>query len=154
MEGSAYNRGDVISGAVLAALGVLIVVEAKQLEYFGADGPGPGFFPIWYGLVMVVLSVVLIGSSLLGRTEPGNPVEWRAVGNALMAWAALVACIALFEVLGFLASFALFTLIVVGWIYGKPWTVALAVAAGCAVSFYLVFPLMLGVALPVGVLGF
>lgn len=154
MNGRRINRGDVVSGGALAALGVFVVLEARQLEYFGPDGPGPGFFPTWYGLVMVVLSLILVGSSLFREAEPGRPPDWRAVGNALMAWAALVACVALFGALGFLPSFALFTLIVVGWIYRKPWPVALAVAGGCTAAFYVVFPLLLGVELPVGVLGF
>jgi putative tricarboxylic transport membrane protein len=154
MEERRHIRGDVISGGVLAALGVFIVIEARRWEYMGADGPGPGFFPLWYGIAMVVLSVALIGSSLLGKAEAGGRLDWREVGNALMAWAALVACIALFGVLGFLASFALFTLIVVGAIYRKSWLTALAVAAACAASFYLVFPVMLGVSLPTGLLGF
>lgn len=154
MEERRHIRGDVISGGVLAALGAFIVIEARRWEYMGVDGPGPGFFPLWYGITMVVLSVALIGSSLLGKAEAGGRLDWREVGNALMAWAALVVCIALFGVLGFLTSFALFTLVVVGAIYRKSWFTALVAAAGCAASFYLVFPVMLGVSLPAGVLGF
>ena len=41
MSASTVNRGDMISGAVLAGLGAYIIVEARQLEYIGIDGPGP-----------------------------------------------------------------------------------------------------------------
>ena len=43
-------RGDVASGVVLAGLGFYIVVQAWRWEYLGPDGPGPGFFPLWYGV--------------------------------------------------------------------------------------------------------
>lgn len=41
------EQGDLASGAVLAGLGVYIVVQARRWEYVGPDGPGPGFFPLW-----------------------------------------------------------------------------------------------------------
>ena len=66
--------GDVVSGAVLAGLGVFIILEARQWDYLGADGPGPGFFPLWYGVLMVALSLVLVVTSLAKRnTAPGKP---------------------------------------------------------------------------------
>ena len=49
-------RGDVVSGAVLAGLGVFIVLEARRWEYLAPDGPGPGFFPMWYGIALIALS--------------------------------------------------------------------------------------------------
>src|SRR5262249_47572898 len=54
--GKAWARdGDVISGAVLSALGLFIFLRAHQWDYSGPDGPGPGFFPTWYGLGMIAL---------------------------------------------------------------------------------------------------
>ena len=81
MASGAVNRGDVISGALLAGVGVFIVVEARMWEYIGLDGPGPGFFPLWYGLAMVALSLLLVASSFLRRrgSENAAPVNWREV---------------------------------------------------------------------------
>ena len=139
----------------MAGLGIFIVVEARGWEYLGADGPGPGFFPLWYGVCMVALSVLLLVTSLVQRTSvPDTPVNWREVGRTLATWAAFTGCIALLKVLGFLLSFGLLALFVVAVMYRRPLKMALAVAAGTALGFYLVFPLALNVSLPVGVLGF
>ena len=156
MKPGTANIGDIVSGVVLAGLGIYIVFEARGWEYLGPDGPGPGFFPLWYGIAMIVLSLLLIGASVLhgATSEPGGRVNWREVGRALATWAAFTGCIALLKVLGFLLSFGLMTLFVVALMYRRPLTVALAVAAGTALGFYLVFPLALNVSLPVGVLGF
>jgi putative tricarboxylic transport membrane protein len=156
MEGSRYSRGEVVSGAVLAALGVYIFVQAWHWEYLTADGPGPGFFPRWYGIAMVVLALVLVGSNLLRRaTAPhAAPVNWHRIGHALFTWTAFAVCIALLKPLGFLAGFALFTFFVVVGIYRRPLHVALATAVGCSLGFYLLFPLALNVSLPVGIFGF
>ena len=60
MEETAIKTGDIVSGGVLAGLGVFIILEAKGWDYLGPDGPGPGFFPLWYGIALVALSLLLV----------------------------------------------------------------------------------------------
>ena len=147
--------GDIVSGAVLAGLGLFIILEARQWDYLGTDGPGPGFFPLWYGLLILALALVLIVTSLAKRgAAGGRPVNWREVGRALTAWLALTVCVALLKVLGFLIAFGLFTFFLVYVMYRRPVMPAIAVAIGVCLGFYLIFPLALNVGLPVGMLGF
>lgn len=145
---------DVWAGAVLAALGVFIVVQAVHWDYMTTDGPGPGFFPLWYGIVMIVLSFALAVSGAMGRTERGEPLAWRRIGQALIAWAAFAICVAALPLLGFVVAFGLLVLFVVAVIYRRPLRVALTVAISTAIGFYVVFPVALDVALPAGVFGF
>ena len=153
MAQSKWMKGDVVSGAVLAALGIYIITEARQWTYSSAEGPGPGFFPLWYGIAMVMLSLLLIAGSAV-RPATGAKVDWRGVGRAMLVWAVFAGCTALLKLLGFLTILALLTLFIVGAMYGKPLKIACAAATGNALGFYLVFPLALNVSLPVGPLGF
>jgi putative tricarboxylic transport membrane protein len=149
------KTGDIISGAVLAGLGIFIITEARRWEYLGPDGPGPGFFPLWYGIALVALSVLLIGMTLAQRApRPGGAANWREIGRALAAWAGLAACVGLLKVFGFLLAFGLFTFFLVAVMYRRPLATAAAVSIGMSLGFYLLFPLALNVALPVGKLGF
>jgi putative tricarboxylic transport membrane protein len=147
------NKGDLISGAVLAGLGGYIVLEARQWEYTGLDGPGPGFFPIWYGIIMIVMSLALMASSLRRPGPPGESVNWKELGRAFASWAAMAGSILLYKPLGFLIAFALFTWFVVTVLYGRSVARGLAVGAGASLCFYVIFPLGLDVRLPVGILG-
>jgi putative tricarboxylic transport membrane protein len=134
---------------------VFIIVEAGAWEYLGPDGPGPGFFPLWYGISMVALSLLLVAAGLVGRSVvPSRPVDWGEVGRALVAWAGLGLCVGLLKILGFLLAFGLFTFFLVAVMYRRPLGTAVAVSAGMAAGFYLLFPLALNVELPVGKLGF
>lgn len=146
-------NGDVISGAVLAALGVFIISEAWGWNYMSEEGPGPGFFPLWYGIAMVVLSLLLVVRSAV---KPGSAekTDWPGVGRALTSWLAFAIAVVLLKPLGFLLSFALLTLFVVAVMYGRPLKTAVAAAVGNAVGFYLLFVLALDISLPVGLLGF
>ena len=155
MATSTRNNGDLISGAVLAGLGVYIILEARRWDYLAPDGPGPGFFPVWYGIALVALSVFLVIVSMKRtETDRGKPVDWREVGRALISWVVLTACIALLKVLGFVVSFALLTVFIVSIMYRRPFTHGVAAAVIAAAGFYLLFPFALNVTLPVGVLGF
>jgi len=147
------RNGEFVSGAVLAALGVFIIMEAREWEYLGPDGPGPGFFPLWYGIGMLVLSVMLM--VIHARQAPAPASRGMAgTGRALATWAALVVCVALLKVLGFIVAFSLLALFIVRFLYRQPFGKALAVAVGGAVGFYLLFDVALNVALPAGMLGF
>lgn len=153
MAQSKWLKGDVVSGAVLAALGVYVVSEAWRWDYLTEEGPGPGFFPLWYGMAIVVLSLVLAVSSALSGTE-GKTTDWNGMGRALTAWAVFASAIALLKFTGFIIALALLTLFVVAVMYGRPLKVAIAAAVGNAAGFYLVFGLALQLNLPAGPLGF
>jgi putative tricarboxylic transport membrane protein len=148
-------KGDITSGAVLVALALYIISEARQWDYLMPEGPGPGFFPLWYGVAMVLLAAALIGTALLSRRASlAMNIDWPRVRRALSAWAAFAICIALLPLLGFVLSFALFTFYVVRVLYDQRVKVSAAVAVGCSAGFFIVFPLVLGVRLPSGAFGF
>jgi putative tricarboxylic transport membrane protein len=152
---AAYRTGDIVSGAVLAGLGIFVVLEARRWEYVGPDGPGPGFFPLWYGMCMVALALLLMVTSFRrGGDGPEKPVDWREVGRALTAWTGLALCVGLLKVLGFLLAFGLFVFFLVYMMYRRTIVTALVTAISMSAAFYLLFPVALSVGLPVGKLGF
>jgi putative tricarboxylic transport membrane protein len=152
---SAFMRkGDFWSGCILALLGAYIVKEAQSWEYSSVDGPGPGFFPLWYGGAMIVLSLLLVVGTVL-KSDPAVPqrrVNWAELRRVLTCWAAFVACIALLNVLGFIVSFALMTWFIIAVLFRKSQRLAIGLAVVGALSFYALFSLALGVALPAGIL--
>lgn len=150
------SSGDIWSGSALAALGAYVVVQSSQWEYLGPDGPGPGFFPVWYGIALVALSLLLVVNALRKRELERAPAadRRRQVARALGAWAAFAAASALLPVLGFLLSFACLAAFVACAMYGRPLRSGIAAGVIGAAAFYLVFPLALGVSLPAGLLGF
>jgi putative tricarboxylic transport membrane protein len=138
--------GDFWSGLALGGLGAYIVSEAARWEYLGPDGPGPGFFPLWYGIAIAALSLALVISSL--RSKDSERIEWAGAGRAFATWAAFAVCVAALKVVGFFVSLAALTFFIVAVMYRRPLRVAATVAAAIAVAFYVVFPLALGVGLP------
>jgi putative tricarboxylic transport membrane protein len=146
---------DVIAGALLAALGVFIITESSKWEYVGFDGPGPGFFPLWYGLAITILSLwLVVGRALTLKRHAVTANDWAGVRRALGTWVVFVGSIALMPWLGFVLSFALLSFILVRFQFGQSLRTALFAACGLAVGFYVLFPLALDVPLPTGIGGF
>ena len=147
---SLLRRGDFVSGLVLAALGAFIVVQALAWDYMTPDGPGAGFFPRWYGLAMIVLSLVLVVRSVRSPAPVATKTVDASYGRALACWVALVACILLSKPLGFIASFALLCWFVSTTLFALKQRSAIPLALGTALAFWLVFNRALDVALPPG----
>ena len=146
----ALRSGDFWSGLALAALGAYIVLEAHRWVYMGEDGPGAGFFPMWYGGIMIVLSLVLVATSAL-KPAPPAAVRWRDVGRALTCWVAFVAGVALMPIVGFGVSFALLAWFIIQGMFGQRARVAIPIAAGGALGFHALFELALDLTLPHGI---
>ncbi len=155
MLGAFLKKGDVISGAVLAALGVFIITQARAWDYYTLDGPGPGFFPFWYGVAMVVLSLLLVLNSARADSDgESKAVDWPGTGRAMTVWLAFALSVGLMDFLGFLISFALLAFFLVAVIFRRPFITAAVVAVTSALAFHLIFPVALSVSLPIGPFGF
>ena len=145
------RSGDFWSGLALAALGAYVVASARGWSYMTEEGPGAGFFPIWYGGAMVVLSLALVVGAVL-KPRPRSDVAWKDVTRAMTAWAAFVVCIAAMPYLGFVISFALLTFFMVKAMFGERLRTAILVAVIGAAGFYAIFDWALDLTLPRGML--
>ncbi len=136
------RSADFWSGLALAALGAYVVLRAHSWDYMTPDGPGPGFFPVWYGIAMLGLSLYLVAS------PGGTRVDWRGSGRAFATWAAIVVCVAALKWLGFVVGFAALVFFMVALMYRRSLATAALVSVGTAAAFYALFTFALGVALP------
>jgi putative tricarboxylic transport membrane protein len=160
------RTGDFWAGLAFAALGAYIVSEARGWVYLAEDGPGAGFFPLWYGVAMLVLSFALVVGAAR-KTNPGDAMpatesvavdgvrprgasSWKDTGRALACWAALGVSVALLNLVGFIVSFTLLSWFIVTILCGKRPGFALAISVGYAVLFWVVFSWGLDMGLPSG----
>src|SRR5258706_7497721 len=147
------RSGDFWSGLALAALGTYIVVQARGWVYMNDDGPGAGFFPLWYGALMVVFSLLLVVGAVV-KPSPQTEVRWKDVSRALTCWVAFTASVALMPLVGFVVSFALLTWFILRVMCGERHRTALVVAIAGAAGFYALLEICRLPALPHAVLFF
>lgn len=151
MRRSDLKTAEIAASGVLFGLGVYIIMQARQWTYSGPEGPGPGFFPIWYGIGIGALSLVLLAQNLFGSAESERPM-WTGTVRSLAVWVALAVTVALMHVIGFFLALALLTFFISFVMYRQTAIVSLVASAAVAAGF-LIFPLGLGVTLPTGIWG-
>ncbi len=120
-------------------------------------GPGAGFLPVCLGAAMAILSLMLfINATREPRQEKDRSPfpDWKTCGLVLITIAGLGAYNLLIEPLGFLASTTLFSAFLLGVIERVRWPVSVAAAIANSIVLYVIFQVLLGIALPKNVLGF
>ena len=144
--------GDMLSGLFVTALSIYIVTVSIPWGVYGPAGPGPAFFPLIYGGLMLLLGLALLGRGLLGRAMAARPDTGDAEGRraALATWLALAASIPAMMVLGFLGGFSLFSLFMVKLIFKKPLLTSVIAAVAITGGLYLLFQVLLDIDLPAG----
>jgi putative tricarboxylic transport membrane protein len=87
--------------------GGLIVWESSKLRYYSTLGPGPGFFPLWLGAVMVFLATLWLVQVSVGPADPVPDGFWpdrRGAVRVLAVALSLVFMTAAMDPLGFRIS--------------------------------------------------
>ena len=150
------NRADIIAGACLAAFGIYVISVASKLPYVSEVGPGPGFFPLWLGIGLVIFATCLMLSSFsaFAKDSSSDSAPWEASGRALAGWFGLMVAIALFGWIGFSASFVILTVFLIVALDRRPLLLSVGVGIGLAVVFHILFVTALDVSLPAGRWGF
>jgi putative tricarboxylic transport membrane protein len=146
----------ILAGLCLATVGIFILVESVRLDYTSDVCPGPGFLPLWLGIIIIGLSGLLIFTTLRKRITP-ETTKLDQAGRSrrpLIIWLAIMLSIGLLGSLGFYASFGVLAAFLVLAMERRAVSTALTVAIGSVLGFYLVFTRLLHVPLPTNPWGF
>jgi hypothetical protein len=143
----------VIGGVAVLLLGIGTSVAAwTSLPYGGEFGPGPGFLPLWLGVILSVAAVPVIVTGCRSPESGGRffrPETLQAVKVLGMILAVFLAL----PILGFSAGLALIT----GGgmrILGKhAWLSCAATVIGTAIAIHYLFGQWLSIPLPKGMIG-
>lgn len=145
--------GTVLFGSGLFILGLYILRQSFHWGTYGPEGPGPGFFPLIYGLIFLIFSAVLVIQTALTpviavEPKPEDAEERAGLRAAIVAWVALMASVPLMAWLGFIVGFglALFFLILV--VFRRSIFSSAIVAALIVLGLYFGFDVLMGLPLP------
>lgn len=145
---------DVLPGLALAGLGGYVAWRALGWELLTEDGPGPGFFPLGYGVLMLALSALLVLRAVVRPQASGETELSGGHLRPLGTWVAFAGAAFLMQWIGFVAGFAILAAFIVVFVFGKSPARGAVVGLASAGGFWLVFEGLMGVGLPAGPWGF
>jgi putative tricarboxylic transport membrane protein len=151
------RRGWQIACLCFAALFAFAIWKASAMRLQDTLGPGPGFFPLWLGIIGGVLAIVLLVE--VSRQPYAGPSladlvpEKSASLRILMVLALLGAAALAFEPLGFRLTAAGFTGLLLLALGARSLLIGVPFVLAASLGVFHVFYHWLKVPLPIGVLG-
>jgi putative tricarboxylic transport membrane protein len=142
----------VIGGFTVLALGLATVFFSLQLPYHSDYGPGPGFLPLWIGVVLVLCSLVVTVQEL--RTaNSGETFFQPRTRMAVKVLVVIALTFLVFPLVGFSVGFGLFIFATMRLMGSHRWVTCGVAAVLTAVSIHFLFGHWLDIPLPTGLVG-
>jgi putative tricarboxylic transport membrane protein len=148
------RSAEAAAALVVLAIGIGVAAVARTLPYWHEYAPGPGFFPLWLGVLLA--AVALLELVVLFRSREDRPAA-PAVPMTGRSWALAILTVVAAQIVPFV-GLILATVIFVA---AASWTLEPTRKLTNALStilipfaVWLIFVAWLGVPLPKGPLGF
>lgn len=156
------KKANQITGIILLIFSGYIIAAAMNMPLQQITGrtsfaPATGFLPLWLGIIMAILSILLIVNATLQQVDSTQEAVFprgRALMAAVLFLAGLAAYIALLEVLGYLSATALLTAFLLRFVMQASWKTTLLVAVSASIFLFVIFHVLLHVNLPKNMFGF
>ncbi len=144
---------NLIGGAVVFLLGAgTAVLTWTTLPYSGEFGPGPGFVPLWLGVVLMVCAVPVVIADLR-RPASREPLFRPETAQCLKVLGLILVVFLSLPVLGFSAGLAVITGGGMRLMGRHRWLSCAATVIGTAVCIHYLFGGALSIPLPKGTIG-
>lgn len=138
--------------AIFIALGAIVIFDSVRLgARWGTDGPQPGYFPFYLGVLICASSLINFARAFrLPESRNGTFVGREQLKLVLKVLVPSAVFAGLVGPLGIYVAGALFIGFFMRWLGRYAWWKLIAVALGNSVCFYLIFEIWFKVPLPKG----
>ena len=152
------KKADQWSGLVLLVIAASICWGSLSLSYGHIHNPGPGFYPLWLGIILGAMAIGLLLKTAWQKQRAkvlrdilSEKVRWEKVLFVLIA---LVLYGCLMNFLGYLIVTFLLMAFLLRFIEPQPWKSVISWTLLGSAGSYLVFEVWIKLRLPKGFLGF
>ncbi|NWF91699.1 MAG: tripartite tricarboxylate transporter TctB family protein [Syntrophaceae bacterium] len=146
------RMADLIGGVVVLLLGLAVVFFSSQLPYYSEYGPGPGFLPLWVGVVIVGCAMFVLVNVLRKHEKIGVFFKARTK-LGLRVLAMIFITFLLLPLLGFSIGLGLFVGITMRIMGRHHWASCGLTSVVTAICIHLIFISWLTIPLPQGLIG-
>lgn len=146
------RTAELVVAVLFIVLGVVVIYDSLRLgASWAADGPQPGYFPFYLGVIICLASAVTIGQALfLKKEKNGSFVGVEALKAVLSVLIPAAIYVSLIGWIGIYVASALFVAVFMRWLGKYAWWKVAAVSIGNSVVFFLIFERWFLVPLPKG----
>lgn len=149
------NRIDQISSIIWIALGAFVIYGTADLPYTDEFGFGPRFFPLWLGILLIFLGIILgVQSLLIKEKEYIDIVSKKNLARMFLIVVGFFGYSFFVERAGFFFSASLLFFFLLFAVEKKGWKFSILAAVFSYIGLWLIFDLIIDVGLPLGIMEF
>ncbi len=143
---------DLIGGVFVLILGFAVVFFSSQFTYYSEFGPGPGFLPLWVGIIICACGIYIVIDLL--RKRGGKEEFFKPRTRlGLQIFIAIIVTFLLLPFLGFAIGLALFIGVTMRMMGKHRWALCGLTAIVTAIGIHFIFVSWLTIPLPRGWIG-
>ncbi|MBI5277134.1 MAG: tripartite tricarboxylate transporter TctB family protein [Burkholderiales bacterium] len=147
---------------LVLAFGLTVLFGSRKLgSGWTTDGPGPGYFPFYIGLILCISAAGILFQALAAKKRAtGIFVDKEQIKQVLMVLVPAAVYVLAVQLVGLYLASAIYIACFMALLGHYPWHRSIAVAVAIAVVFFLLFevwfkvPLYKGALDPLGFLGY
>jgi len=143
---------DLGSSLCLMVIGLLIAWQAQKLTVGDYHAPGPGFFPFYLSILLIITGAAIFIQGLREKPEEEEAAPRKM--RVAITLAAIFIYPFLLEPLGYIPTTFLLMVLCIRLMLKKAWWFAPAVSIAISLFSYIIFKVWLQVLLPTGLMGF
>jgi putative tricarboxylic transport membrane protein len=142
---------DVVCGLTLLGVALVVLGEGLRLGTgWGTDGPEPGFFVFYLGVVLAASAGGVVVQAWRRGPDGRRFVDRTQLRTVAKVFVPAVLMVAFTHLVGLYVSGALYTAGYMRWIGRHSWPLTVLVAAGIPATAFLIFEVWFLVPLPKG----
>lgn len=137
----------------IAVFALVAIVGSVQVGIgWGAEGPKPGFFPFYVGLMILASSIINFGAVVSEGRNDRIFAEWGQLGKVMSMLVPTTIYVALVPWIGIYVASMLLIGVFMRWLGRYGWGMIAAVAVGVPVVTFIIFEKWFLVSLPKGLI--
>jgi hypothetical protein len=146
------RTAEIFTAGLFFLLGAIVIYDSVRLgAKWAEDGPQPGYFPFYLGVIICIASAINLARALMLRGEANKTFVQRGALRLVLAVLVPSAIyVASIGWIGIYVSSALFIGFFMRWLGKYPWWKVAAVSSGTSAVFFLIFENWFKVPLPKG----
>jgi putative tricarboxylic transport membrane protein len=139
-------------GLTFLIFSIIFFIQSLTLSYSGADGLGPGFFPLWLSGMLIILSLCYIYTTFKSEESESEPMpRGTELKNIVFILASMLIYLSVVPLLGFVLSSTIFLFALLFRYYR--WHLNIGISVGASLFLFWIFAKVLSVTLPVNEFG-
>lgn len=145
---------ELAKGLFFLLFSFVVCYEAFRLPLGSFRKPGPGFFPLFLGVILGLLSLIFVLIRAFERTRRITPLRSQIAGKRVsVTLGVLILYGLLFPLMGYLLSTFFLVFYFLRLAYPKRWLFCAILSVVISALFYFGFQTMLRIHLPKGIFG-